>query len=101
MEVEGKNGKEIYRKEEVIRLSHDFTQAGQFSGNGDFAYYVVRQEANESLQIVLDSLTNKRQNLEVFVGYNAIPNRENFDLSLKNITDGALDIETSSTGRDI
>ena len=84
----------------VPELTVDKTVSGSVEKSGDFDYYVVRQDANDSLKVVLDSLVNKT-NMEVYVGYGYAPDRENFDLSLKNITDGVLDIDAAQTGRDI
>ena len=85
----------------VPKLAVDEQVNGRISANGDFAYYVVHQEANESLQLVLDSMTGYRQNMEIFVGFNDSPDREHFDLSLRNLTDGVLNIDAPYTARDV
>jgi len=84
----------------VPSLEIDKTIASSLLENGDFDYYVIHQKANESLNIALDALVD-RTTLEMFVGYESAPDRENFDLSLRNITDGEIFVQATSADRDI
>ena len=84
----------------VPSLEIDKTIASSLLENGDFDYYVIHQKANESLNIALDALVD-RTTLEMFVGYESAPDRENFDLSLRNVTDGEIFVQATSADRDI
>ena len=85
---------------EIPRLEIDKTVSGTLEKKGDFAYYVVHQNANESLNISLDTIGTSSIN-ELFIGYNEVPTRENFDQTLRSVIDGNLLIKAPVIDRDV
>ena len=85
---------------QVPQLTVGEIVTGSFAASGDFATYRVRQQADEALRFELDSHVDAA-NVELYVGYDYAPTREQYDAKLQRITDAMMTIDSDVVSRDV
>ena len=84
----------------IPALTQNTAVTGTIRRSGDYAYYTVRQEANQSLKLVLDSLTSGAD-MEIYVSFGSAPTTEVYDRKLTNLAGGSLFLDAQLSGRDV
>ena len=87
-------------KVELPTLTVDSASAGTISKSGDYAVYKLKQNANESLKLVLDSDIDSA-NMEIYVGNGYVPTREKYDSKVQKISDGSLLLPAGASAQNV
>ena len=69
--------------------------------SGQSATYKFTAEAENSYRLVLDTLRDDYNGMELYVGYGYAPTRENYDTAVRSVNDTQLALATQNYDRDV